>query len=349
LADNHASNVGGHRKSGISVKPGNPGSPHLPSIVSDTGQRWIDFRRTLTPHYGMVWRDIAIGYLFVALGLLGVMAIQATTESLPTAILAAFPVVIWIGYWLHALFLFGHEAAHSNLAPTRKQNDRLGDWFVWVLFGSTTKNYRRTHMTHHVHLGDHHDTETTYHLCLSVLNMVKALTGLHILEVLLRRATASSERSAREGRPRKGTAAGVLASVRSALLHAAVVGSLWFTGFPVAALSWVAAVGCVFPLFATVRTIVEHRRADAGCDVDFLIELHGPVNRLFGNGLISRYFGSAGFNRHLLHHWDPAISYTRFDDMERFLRTTPLAVELEASRTTYGAAVRMLMAEAWRG
>jgi hypothetical protein len=51
----------------------------------------------------------------------------------------------------------------------------------------------------------------------------------------------------------------------------------------------------------------------------------------------------------LLHHWDPAISYTRFDEMERFFSTTQLAAEMDASRTSYGAAVRTLMAEARRG
>ncbi len=327
------------------------GTPHLPSIVSAEGARWIDVRRSLTPRYGVVWRDIALCYLLLVLGVAAVAAVERT-GPLAVAVTTAVPAVVWTGYWLHALFLFGHEAAHSNLAPTRRRNDRVADWSVWLLFGSTTKNYRRTHMTHHGHLGDHQDTETTYHLCMSALNLVKAATGLFVLEVLLRKARQSAERAEPAERVRarsSGTAAGVLASVRSAALHLAVVGLLFFGGFPVAAATWVLGVACAFPLFATVRTIVEHRRADAACAVDFAVELHGPVNRLFGTGLVSRYFGSAGFNRHLLHHWDPAISYTRFDEMERFFLSTPLAAEMEASRTGYSAQIRTLMAEARRG
>ena len=38
----------------------------------------------------------------------------------------------------------------------------------------------------------------------------------------------------------------------------------------------------------------------------------------------SRYFGGAGFNRHLLHHLDPSISYTRFDEFERFKNTVQM-------------------------
>jgi fatty acid desaturase len=325
------------------------GSPHLPSIVSSAGVRWVDLRRTLTPRYGIVWRDIALCYLFLLLGVLVVAVAEHAARSSVPAAAVAVPAVLWLGYWLHALFLFGHEAAHANLARPRSRNDRVGDWVVWVMFGSTTRNYRRTHMTHHGHLGDHEDTETTYHLCLSIVNMLKASTGLYVLEVLLRKARASAGRPARRGTRSSGTVAGVLASLRSALLHTAVVGGLWLGGSPVAAVTWVAAMGGVFPLLATVRTILEHRRADAPCAADFAVETHGPVNRLFGTGVVSRYFGSAGFNRHLLHHWDPAISYTRFDEMERFFRDTPLAARMDANRIGYGTAVRMLMAEARRG
>ena len=313
------------------------GFPHLPSVVSEDGVRWVDYRRTLTPRYGVVWRDITLTYVFLLVGLAAATA--AERSGWPPGVVVAV-LAVWSGYWLHALFLFGHEAAHRNLAPTSRANDRLGDWLVWLLFGSTTRNYRRTHMAHHAHLGDHGDSETTYHLCMSVLNMLKAATGLHVLEVLLRKAKVERKPSRESGVP---------ASARAAVTHLAIVAGLWSAGAPVVALSWVIGVVSVFPLLATVRTIVEHRRADAACDVDFTTTRHGAVNRMFGTGIVARYFGSAGFNRHLLHHWDPAISYTRFDEMERFFATTPLAAEMDASRTSYGAAVKTLMAEARRG
>jgi fatty acid desaturase len=327
--------VHARRENNVGVGP--RGFPHLPSVVSEDGVRWVDYRRTLTPRYGVVWRDITVTYVFLLVGL--ATATAAERFGWPPWVVVAVTAV-WSGYWLHSLFLFGHEAAHRNLAPTRRANDRLGDWLVWLLFGSTTRNYRRTHMAHHAHLGDHGDSETTYHLCMSVLNMLKATVGLHVLEVLLRKAKAE-RKTTRES--------GVLASARSAVAHLAVVVGLWSAGAPVVALSWVIGVVSVFPLLATVRTIVEHRRADAACDVDFTTTRHGAVNRMFGTGVIARYFGSAGFNRHLLHHWDPAISYTRFDEMERFFSATPLAAEMDASRTSYGAAVKTLMAEARRG
>ncbi|MFF3850863.1 fatty acid desaturase family protein [Streptomyces sp. NPDC002328] len=328
-------------------RKGNPGSPHLPSIVSEDGVRWVDYRKTLKPRYGIVWRDIGLCHLALVAGLL---AVPVASRTLPAAATAALvvPAACWIGYWMHSLFLFGHEAAHTNLASSRKLNDRLGDWCVWILYGSTTVNYRYTHMTHHAHLGDHEDTETTYHLCLSVLNMLKAVTGIHVLEVLLRKRGHSEQRK-NAGRTSSRTSSGLLASLRSFAVHAAIVAGLLLAGHPLGALTWLVAVGAVFPLLATVRTVVEHRHLEAPCDVDFTVETHGPVNRLFGTGPVSRTFGSAGFNQHLLHHWDPAISYTRFPEMGEFLSRTPLAAEMDASRIGYGTAIRTLIREARHG
>jgi fatty acid desaturase len=325
---------------------GNPGSPHLPSIVNADGVRWIEFRRTLQPNYSMVWRDIAMCYVALALGAVGVALLAPDVHGWLLGVIVVVAGV-WIGYWLHSLFLFGHEAAHANLAPRRAVNDRLGDAFVWVFFGSTTVNYRFTHMTHHSHLGDHQDTEVSYHLCLSVLNMLKAVTGLRVFEVLIFKVrNRGTKRSARKS---SRTSGGVLASLRSVILHGLVLAALYVTGGPFAAMTWVVGVGAVFPLCATMRTIVEHRKLDAACSVDFTVEVHGAYNRLFGTGFISRTFGSAGFNRHLLHHWDPAISYTRFEEMEQYFLNTQLARVMEANRTTYVTALTTLMKEARHG
>jgi fatty acid desaturase len=57
---------------------------------------------------------------------------------------------------------------------------------------------------------------------------------------------------------------------------------------------------------------------------------------VFGDGLIARTFGGAGFNRHLLHHWEPGISYTRLPDLEHFLNDTDLRPIMESRKTTYG-------------
>ena len=77
-------------------------------------------------------------------------------------------------------------------------------------------------------------------------------------------------------------------------------------------------------------------------DVDYASVPHGETNRIFGDGIMSAMLGGAGFNRHLLHHWDPQLSYTRLRDLEAFLLETELAASVEDSRTTYGRAFSSL-------
>jgi hypothetical protein len=48
--------------------------------------------------------------------------------------------------------------------------------------------------------------------------------------------------------------------------------------------------------------------------------------------------GGVGFNRHLLHHWDAGVSYTRLGELEDWLSTTNVAGILSERQTTYAAA-----------
>jgi hypothetical protein len=83
------------------------------------------------------------------------------------------------------------------------------------------------------------------------------------------------------------------------------------------------------------RQILEHRTHDANSDLDYHKIDQGASHRMFGSGFFASTFGAAGFNRHLLHHWDPQVSYTRLKDLEMFLKETSLNEELEKSKTTY--------------
>jgi hypothetical protein len=104
---------------------------------------------------------------------------------------------------------------------------------------------------------------------------------------------------------------------------------------PPAALAWVSGLLLFGSFLSILRQTLEHRSLVAPDGVDFKKVSHGPVNRLFGVDLFSRNLGGAGFNRHLLHHWDPNISYTCFDELEAFLLETAVHDEIERQRTTY--------------
>src|SRR5262249_26731753 len=98
----------------------------------------------------------------------------------------------------------------------------------------------------------------------------------------------------------------------------------------------------VFPYLSALRQQLEHRSEGARSGTDYAKVPQGAVNRMFRATPMARAFGSAGFRRHLLHHWDPSLSYSRFDDLEAFLLRTPLAADIEVSRTSYADAWRRL-------
>ena len=121
----------------------------------------------------------------------------------------------------------------------------------------------------------------------------------------------------------------------SVVIHLAIAAGLWALGSPAAALAWVFGVAFAAPFFIGLRQVLEHRAEDARADIDYTVVDQGAVTRLFGDGPVASTLGSAGFNRHALHHWDPNVSYTRLRDVERYLLRTPAAPAIRERQTTY--------------
>jgi hypothetical protein len=128
-------------------------------------------------------------------------------------------------------------------------------------------------------------------------------------------------------------------------LHAVILAASLLTNNWPFAIAWIAGFGIFFPFFATLRQVLEHRDELAQRHIDFSKQPHGKVSRLFVHGLLSSSFGSAGFTRHMIHHWDPKISYTRLKDIEAFLlqseKTAPI---IRHSRTRYFNVLKKLLA-----
>jgi fatty acid desaturase len=311
-----------------------PGSPSLDGVVGPDGTAFPQFRRTLAPRYGRAWLDIALRWALVAAGYAVVCVASARLGVRALWLLP--PAALWIGFWFASVVLFMHEGAHFNLHPDKATNDRLANVFVCWAIGNDVADYRALHWQHHLHLGDIDDTEVSYHYAPSVRFAVETLVGVHAWRVFWNHRSAHQhhEGRARSTRSVVGPVArGIAAHV--VLLAVTVRAGLW-----PAALTWMVAVGVVFPYFSALREQLEHRALDARSGVDYAHVAHGPVNRMFAATLPARALGSAGFRQHLLHHWDPTVSYTRFDDMEAFLMSTDLAPVIDDVRTTY--------AEAWR-
>jgi fatty acid desaturase len=336
-----------HVESGYSL----PGSPDLQRIENPSSGAWLSFRKGLRPKYGTIWRDIAVCLLMAVGGFASHVFLtmrRGNAFGLEIGILFA----IWIGFWLNAILTFGHEAAHYNLAPTHRWNDALADWSIWLFFPQSTRAYRRSHWQHHLHLGDPQDTEISYHNCLSPWFLAKTLTGGHLAllvfrYVLGRRSTDTAAES--QGDSSALVPLGITPILRAMAAHSLFVGVAIALGCFASAIVWLASAVLIFPFFASMRQLLEHRSSEAACEIDFRQVHHGPVNRMFGTDLFSKYFGAAGFNWHLLHHWDPTVSYTRFDDMQKFFAGTEYGEDIERARSTYWAASVLLLRRALDG
>lgn len=305
-------------------------------VVSESGIAYARFRESLHPRYGIVAFDIIKGYFFA--GLIVALLLLAGTRY-PNWWWLYVPVgAVLLGYTAAYLALFIHEAGHFNIHPDKKINDRLATLFLCLPFGLSIRSYRKIHWQHHVHLGTPQDTEVSYFHPLNNLFFAETLTGIHLLRTLRRKDKPSVLTPAQQRESRRMLVVG-------ALLHVALLTTVFLAGHWPFALAWIAAFGIFFPFFASLRQLLEHRDEQAHHAVNFFKEPHGKLSRLFVHTLFSSSFGAAGFTRHMIHHWDPQVSYTRLGEIEAFLagceKTAPL---LRDARSTYTSVFRKLLA-----
>ena len=305
-------------------------------VVNDQGVTYAQFRTGLKPNYKKVGFDIAKGYFFLLLMVSA--ALFLTTRFAGLWWLILIPAAMLIGYIAAYLALFIHEAGHFNIYPDKKTNDRLANIFLCLPFGLSMKSYRKIHWQHHLHLGTPNDAEVSYFHALSKLFVVETLTGIHLLRTMNRKGsnTLLTKEQLTQSR---------VMLLTGALLHIVVLSVLIITGHWPVAVCWVLGFGIFFPFFATIRQILEHRDELAAAGTDFYQQPHGKVSRLFAHTILSSSFGAAGFTRHMIHHWDPQVSYTRLKDIEDFLLSSERTSALvKNSRTNYMRVVKKLMA-----
>jgi fatty acid desaturase len=299
-------------------------------LVDENGMPYREFRRSLTPRWGSVWAQIGLRYA----ALLGILAALAAFADLsPAGVALAALGGVAIGYTVATLSLFFHEAAHYNLVRGRRRNDRAANLVIAWMYGRPIAAYRRTHLQHHRDLGTTMDAENSYFEALGAGYLAAGLFGIKAMRSLRRYREIERAELGQTGEGATARIAWIAVTAAAAL---GVAAALWLVlGAPLAAAAWLWGLLFVYPFFASLRQLLEHRSEGADREVDYQQVDHGPVNRLFGDGPIASTLGSAGFNRHALHHWEPTVSCTRLKDLEAYLSRTPLEPSLRKRRTTY--------------
>lgn len=301
------------------------------TLLADRGGRsYATFRATLRTAWLVVARDLLLAYLMLATsGALVVAAVSAWGEL---RILWVVIGCLLIGFWMANLQLFLHEAAHFNIHPDRRWNDRLANALIGVWVGTDIGEYRLIHWDHHRFLGQPTDTERSYFSALRWRFLLESLFFVSAVRVIANRRAKLRDTSAAS---RNVGAGGAPMLVVGALVQLLVLGiCVWQRQYELA-LAWLAGNLMVYPLFGALRQLLEHRDAAAVAEVDYSVVPHGKLTRSFKPGPFGSFFGGAGFRLHDIHHFDPELSYTSLPRVDAFLRQCPAAAPARAERRSY--------------
>jgi fatty acid desaturase len=310
-------------------------------LKNSEGIGYHEYKRQLTPYWIRVLLDITLIYL--ALGLLVALMYYGSSGPLLKQLLYGVIGGLFFGYCIQSLSLFMHEAAHFNIAPGRDRNDLLADVFLGVIQVMDIKAYRKRHWQHHRSFGFLDDTENHYVNRLDHGFFFSTLSGYKtLLEVRNRLGSLlSGNKQVESDSEGKQVTTVSWVMLTGILLHGLVLGTTLLTQKYALFLAWGSGMFLFFPLLSMLRQLLEHRGA-ASSEGDMTYVEGSALTRNFGVGPLSCTFGAAGFNRHLLHHWDPQVSYTRFHDMEKFLLDTQVADILTARKSSYTIAFKEL-------
>jgi fatty acid desaturase len=300
-------------------------------VTNINGIKWLDYRKKLTPKYEIVWFHLIMGYVGILTVFLVLSQIQQFFTNHHTIIICDFIASIIVGYLIAFIHLFLHEAAHYNIAKTKKINDLLANIFIGVIIGTDIQSYRTIHWDHHRYLGTTLDTEKSYFEPLNFIFFLNSLCGLRVIQILKNRKNRVKKTTYYNNIRNKNNTIFTLGLTVNITIMVILFKFFNWHG-PVV---WIFGMGLFFPFFASIRQVLEHRDEFAESNENYNHKNHGRVNRIFGSSIFASTFGGAGFNKHLLHHWDPMISYTRLDELERFLMDSNLSHQIVTAKTSY--------------
>ena len=303
-------------------------------VINSEGLSYTEFRQTLKPDYFKTWMHIISGLLCLAALLFIFIIIES---NIPGWYLLTIPVFsILTGFTIAFINLFIHEAGQYYLHSDKKTNDLLANVFLCSWTGLDVKVYRKIHWLHHQHLATDTDPENSYFHVLSGKFILETFSGVHVLRIILNK----NNKRVLEKQLRKRSIIMLLVGLifNVAFLFAAV----WFNHYQLA-LVWVLAMLVFFPFFATIRQLIEHRDELAASDNVFYNSPKRKISRLFTDSFFSNLLGPAGFNKHMIHHWDPVLPFTALGKVEIFLAGCDKTKEIiERSKTTYFGAFKKL-------
>ena len=258
------------------------------------------------------------------------------------SILVLLTLTVILSLLQHRILLVIHEGAHFLFSKSRTANDIFSNVFSgWFVLNSVQK-YRESHLQHHRNLGTPNDPEATYMDTLDLTWMLAAISGLKTLKSVLRVNRLRNNKVI----PTKKNYSGLYVPIIGAITHFSIcyifLALINYKLF----LIWFLSTYILAPLLGILRNLLEHRYVEA---VDpriweVLLDSKGmkvrEVNlnvttRIFTQSVLSKFYGSMGFTRHLIHHWDPSISFQNLKFVHAFLLDTHIGPLMKLTDSTY--------------
>ena len=292
-----------------------------------------EFRRNLRPNFLKSVFPL-FSSLFCILFLLFISSKVRTGNIVLTTISITF-LSFLLGLVAHRQLLLVHEGAHFHLAKKRRINDLLANVFAGIFVGAEIKSYRFIHNKHHMNLGTDQDPENSYSDEFDFTWLLTALFGIRTLKTFFRRKKI--EKSTGQ----------LIMIIFAIFFHISVVAFLISKTNLFVSATWLLGYFVFMPSLGSIRNVLEHK-----FQVDdmrnFTLEATLPLKpdhttRMFTKVKSSRLLGVVGFDRHLIHHWDPTISAANLERVHSFLLETELGPMLEALPTTYFRAFMKLI------
>ena len=239
-----------------------------------------------------------------------------------------------LGLVAHRQLLLVHEGAHYHLAKNRLLNDLLSNMFAGIFVATNTKTYRVIHNKHHQELGTPLDPENSYSEEFDLTWVLSAILGIRVLKTLFKRQKI-------ENSPQQ-----LLIMVLSLIFHSVTIVILTIISFTVASV-WILGYFFFMPFFGSLRNVLEHKYEMKFIEDSTIARIVGSeinyTTRMFTESTLSKLFGVVGFDRHLIHHWDPSIPAINLKHAHSFFLTTELKPMIEVLPTTYSRAFLRLI------
>ena len=302
----------------------------ISDIQNSAGDNYISFRKKLTIKPIILLFDMIFPWFMIFISIFFLTQIKSIQLNIILIPVAAF----WLAFWIKAYSLLFHEAAHHNIHTNRRINDVIANIFISPFFGMWIDQYRNHHWEHHLHLGKLKDTEVSYHNPINFFQIINGITGIYVLKKLVEYFVYFNKDA--KNLKQSSNISLFISSIFFMIFTQVIIILILYNFFSAfMAISWFLGFFFFSPLLEKIRQTCEHRSLNATKEIDYKKIEHGPVNRIFGDDFFSRYFGAAGFNKHFLHHLDPAISYTSFKELENFLIDSNVSHLIRSDRFSY--------------